>query len=232
MDRQFTPFAEYLKTRAESESASQKGGFEVRRYEKGKTIFTQGAPGYAAYVIKKGSVEISIREDGRKSVLTTMGEQSVFGEVALLTGHHTRSATAMALEDTEVIRIPKKVFDQYLADSPKVISACLVAIAHRLHDFKTATTARPVTLERMARIMSLCQGHGAESLDRHQTLSCLALALDKPEDEIGTHLSTMADFNLIELTEGPEPAILLLGGNRFLEKALKVFSMIEGYEPV
>ena len=234
MDSQFTPFAEYIKTRTESDDPpSHKDDFQIQCYNAGETIFSQGARGHAAYVVKKGKVEISILEEGGKSVLTCLQEQSVFGEVALLTGNHTRSATATAFEDTQVIRIPKEIFDKYLKASPKVISACLVAIARRLDEFSTSSLARPAVLERMARVMFLGQSHGTDVLDYGQTVDTLARVLDKKEGEIKGYLATMADVNLVELDTEREgkPAILLLGGEKFLEKALKVFSLIEGGEP-
>ena len=247
METNFTPFAEYIKSRTEAESTSDKGsesqvdrkdGFQIQQYKAGDTIFSQGARGHAAYVIKSGKVEISVVEEGKKSVLTCLGEAAVFGEVALLTGEHTRSATAVALEDTLVVRIPKEVFEQYLKASPKVISSCLVAIAHRLQEFSTSAQARPATLERMARVMHLLLSHGTSVFDYDLTLETLARILDRERAEIEKHLITMADVNLVELKPAPDgdpsgkKAIVLLGEDNFLEKALKVFSMIEGYEPV
>ncbi len=233
MEPQFTPFAEYIKTRAGSDAPpSPKDGFQIQCYNAGETIFSQGAKGHAAYLIKKGTVEISIQEDGGKTVLTCLSEQSVFGEVALLTGNHTRSATATAMDATEVIRIPKEIFDKYLKASPKVISACLVAIARRLDDFSASSQARPAILERIARVIALGQSHGAKLLDYDRTVNTLTRVLDKKEQEIKDHLSTMADVNLVDLDcewEGRR-AIALLGGEKFLEKALKVFALIEGSE--
>ncbi len=234
MSTQFTPFTEYIKNKPDPKPDSKMKGFQIQQYKKDETIFSMGAKGYAAYVIKFGQVEISIRRGGKKSVLTTLGEQAVFGEVALLTGNHTRSATATALEDSQIIRIPKEVFEQYLNKSPKVISACLVAIAHRLNEFSTHESGRPATLERIARILDLLRLHDRTELDYDVTLFALGKALAKPEDEITQDLKTIEDFNLIELgqNQNEQRIITLLGGDRFLEKALKIFAMIEGVEPV
>jgi CRP-like cAMP-binding protein len=230
MSTQFTPFTEYIKNKPDPKPESKMKGFQIQEYKKDETIFSMGAKGYAAYVIKSGEVEISIRRGGKKSVLTVLGEQAVFGEVALLTGNHIRSATATALEDSQIIRIPKEVFEQYLNKSPKVISACLVAIAHRLNDFSTHESERPVTLERIARILDLLRIHARTELAYDATLSTLAKALAKPEDEIEHDLTIMEDFNLIELGQAGNGhrIITLLSGDRFLEKALKIFAMIEG----
>ncbi len=238
MNTQFTPFAEYIKNKPDPKPASKPDGFQIQQYKKDETIFSTGAKGYAAYVVKSGQVEISIRKDGKKSVLTVLGEQAVFGEVALLTGNHTRSATATALEDSQIIRIPKEVFEQYLNKSPKVISACLVAIAHRLNEFSTQECGRPATLERIAWILDLLRCHGKTDLYYDDTLAALAKALAKSEEEIVKDLTTMEDLNLIELAQdrnkdrNGQRTITLLGGTRFLEKALKIFAMIEGVKPV
>ncbi len=242
MNTQFTPFTEYIKNKPDPKPASKPDGFQIQRYEKDETIFSMGARGYAAYVVKSGQVEISMRKGGKKSVLTVLEEQAVFGEVALLTGNHTRSATATALENAQIIRIPKEVFEQYLNKSPKVISACLVAIAHRLNEFSTHECGRPATLERIARILDLLRIHDRTDLYYDDTLAALAKALAKSEEEIIKDLTTMEDFNLIELKQeqndqqndarNGQRTISLLSGSRFLEKALKIFSMIEGVEPV
>ncbi len=234
MPNQFTPFAEYIKNRPESKPASPKGGFQAQHYNRGDVIFAQDARGYAAYVIKGGQVEISIRDDGKKMVLTTLGEQCVFGEMALLLGSHTRSATAIALEDTEVIRIPKKVFDTYMKESPKVISNCLVAIARRLHEFSDQVCQSPQTIETMARVLDLLRVHDCTILFYSKTIQTLAQALGKEEEEIEQGLATMENFNLLDISQDPgnEKQITLLGGHRFLEKALNIFSLIQGQDQV
>lgn len=232
MPNQFTPFAEYIKNRPESKPVSPKGGFQVQNYHRDDVIFAQDARGYAAYIIKEGQVEISIRDDGKKAVLTTLGEQCVFGEMALILGNHTRSATAIALEDTEVVRIPKEVFDTYMKESPKVISTCLVAIARRLHEFSDQACQGPATIESMARILYLAQLHDRNTLLYSKTVQTLSLALGKEEDEIEQGLVTMENFNLLEISQDKEKQIILSGGHRFLEKALNIFSLIQGQDPI
>lgn len=235
MPNQFTPFAEYIKNRPEPKSVSSKREFQVQNYHKNDVIFAQGARGYAAYAIKEGEVEISIRDDGKRTVLTTLGEQCVFGEMALILGNHTRSATAIAREDTEVVRIPKNMFDTYMKESPKVISTCLVAIARRLHEFSDQACQGPATIESMARILDLVQLHDRSThcpLLYSKTIQTLSLALGKEKDEIEQGLVTMDNFNLLDISQGKEKQITLLGGHRFLEKALNIFSLIQGQDPI
>ncbi|HCY85693.1 MAG TPA: hypothetical protein DHV36_11210 [Desulfobacteraceae bacterium] len=232
MAAKFTPFAEYIKNRPEPAPLPKQDGFQIQTYNAGDTIFTMGSRGHAAYVVRSGKVEISIGGQGQKKVLTVLEEQAVFGEVALLTKDHTRSATAVALEDSEVIRIPKEVFEQYLFKSPKVISTCLVAIAKRLNEFSVNACDAPADLERIVRILGLLRDHDATRLSYTRTLDTLTRVLAKPEKKVADDLTSLEDFNLIEIeppgTKTETGTITLLGKDRFMEKALKVIAMFGG----
>ncbi|MFQ5484077.1 MAG: EAL domain-containing protein [Desulfobacterales bacterium] len=82
---------------------------------RGSKIFRDGEPGNCAYLIEKGSVEISSHRKGKKIVLATLSEGELLGEMALI-DNSVRSATATALEETEVVVISldylKNKFDQ------------------------------------------------------------------------------------------------------------------------
>jgi CRP-like cAMP-binding protein len=227
----FTPFMEYIKNRPEAQPASSAAKFQTQAFNTGDVIFSEGARGYAAYTIQKGGVEISIREDGKKLILTTLGEDCVFGEMALILGNHVRTATVTAIEDTQVVRIPKEVFDTYMKESPKVISTCLVAIAGRLHEFTANSSNKPETLENIARILDLLRIHDRSELLYSETITALAGILLKEEKEIMAGLTTMENFNLIETETLPsgKSRITLLGNDRFLEKSLKLFKLLEGH---
>ncbi len=82
---------------------------------RGSKIFRDGEPGNCAYLIEKGSVEISSHRKGKKIVLATLSEGDLLGEMALI-DNSVRSATATALEETKVVVISldylKNKFDQ------------------------------------------------------------------------------------------------------------------------
>ena len=82
---------------------------------RGSKIFRDGEPGNCAYLIEKGSVEISSHRKGKKIVLATLSKGDLLGEMALI-DNSVRSATATALEETEVVVISldylKNKFDQ------------------------------------------------------------------------------------------------------------------------
>ena len=134
VEKTFTPLIEYLKEKSDPEVQLTNPGFQVEKYRGGEVIFSKGSKGYSAYILKKGRVEISVMAEGKKVVLTTLEERSVFGEMALVLEAHNRTATATAIGDSEVVKIPKNVFDKYMEDSPRLISVCLIAVASRLQE--------------------------------------------------------------------------------------------------
>ena len=76
---------------------------EVKTYNPGDDIFSQGDPAKALYVIKYGSVRISQKGSlGDNIEVANLGTGSHFGEMALLDGEK-RSAAATALEKSDII---------------------------------------------------------------------------------------------------------------------------------
>lgn len=77
-------------------------------FARGETICRQGEPGNTFYIIKSDKVEISTQNGvGRTVVLRQMTAGEFFGEISLLTGE-PRSATVVAMEDSEVLRMNKE----------------------------------------------------------------------------------------------------------------------------
>jgi CRP/FNR family cyclic AMP-dependent transcriptional regulator len=69
----------------------------------GTTLFQTGDPGDSLFVVQSGEIELFIKDTaGQKIVLTTAGPGDMFGELAMLDSG-PRTATAMALTDTEVL---------------------------------------------------------------------------------------------------------------------------------
>ena len=92
-----------------------------RRFRRGETLFHEGDDGDALYVIVDGSVAIVVTsESGKRAVLTTLREQDVLGEIALLDGG-PRSATAEAVEDTTTLVLARKAFLRAIQDHPPMV---------------------------------------------------------------------------------------------------------------
>jgi CRP/FNR family transcriptional regulator, cyclic AMP receptor protein len=82
-----------------------KAGGPIRSFKARDVIFSEGDPARELLVVKSGTVEIRIRN----RLIDTLGERSIFGEMALIDSR-PRSATALALTDTELIPLSDKGF--------------------------------------------------------------------------------------------------------------------------
>jgi uncharacterized membrane protein len=68
-----------------------------------ETLFNAGEPGDSLFIVRSGSIELFIKDTaGQKIVLTVAEEGDLFGELSLLDGG-ARTATAVALTETELL---------------------------------------------------------------------------------------------------------------------------------
>jgi CRP/FNR family transcriptional regulator, cyclic AMP receptor protein len=103
-----------------------------RHYTAGETIFLRGDKGDCFYVIVSGRVRIVLGvSDGREMTLRHQGPGTIFGEIAMLDGR-ARSADAMALDPTTLIRISRSHFMETAEHLPKLAQALLGALCARL----------------------------------------------------------------------------------------------------
>lgn len=98
----------------------------VERYAvpRGQALFREGDPGDCAYVVVNGSFSVTRGDDKaarRPGQAARVGSTALLGEMALLT-ETKRPATATALEDAEVLRIPRMVFLRTLESYPEAAS--------------------------------------------------------------------------------------------------------------
>lgn len=75
-----------------------------RSYDPGESIFTQGQPGAALFIVVDGAVEIELFEKGSTFVLARLEKGHFFGELALL-DDSPRSASAKALKTTRALAL-------------------------------------------------------------------------------------------------------------------------------
>ena len=74
-----------------------------RKYKKGEPIFRMGDPGLGMYIIVNGAVEIVEEpENGTRTKLAELEKGAFFGDMALL-DEKPRSASAIAMVDSDII---------------------------------------------------------------------------------------------------------------------------------
>jgi CRP-like cAMP-binding protein len=98
-------------------------GSEQRDFERGDLLFSAGDDADAGFVVQRGAFRISLEDGSGHEVIAGVG--TLIGELALLVAMQ-RPSTALALEYSTVIRIPRSLFQRVLDSDP--------AAARRLRD--------------------------------------------------------------------------------------------------
>ena len=89
-------------------------------YKKGEVIFSEGEIGKAVFIVASGSLEITKKiSEKEEGILIILSPGDFFGEMALLE-ELPRSATARAIENSEIYIIYKVNFDGLIEKYPQV----------------------------------------------------------------------------------------------------------------
>ncbi|GEP12622.1 patatin-like phospholipase family protein [Methylobacterium gnaphalii] len=108
----------------------------------GWPVFEQGEEGDALYTLVSGAVGISSRQTdtGETRHLARLAPPKVFGEMALLSAE-PRSATAIALRDSHLLRLSRTAFEEVIEKHPRTLLYFSRLLAERL---RTASERRPL----------------------------------------------------------------------------------------
>jgi len=102
-----------------------------RVYAAGEPVIRQGDPGDSLFVIMSGRVEVTVVQEGTRSLrLATLEEGDYFGEMSLMTGA-PRSATVAALVETRLLEVGKESFRRILAAQPNLVEQLGAALQLR-----------------------------------------------------------------------------------------------------
>ena len=102
----------------------------VRRFRKGETVFHQGDPGDALFIVASGSVKVVLPSDegAEPAIVAVLGAGEFFGELAILDGA-PHSATIVAVEATETLVLHRDAFLRLIDTEPELRRALLASLA-------------------------------------------------------------------------------------------------------
>jgi len=100
---------------------------EVERHPAGAVIFSEGDSGTVLYVIRSGQVALQIGG----TTVETLGPDGMFGEMALVDSS-TRSATAVAESECELVPVDLSRFRRLVQDTPFFAERVMRVMAERL----------------------------------------------------------------------------------------------------
>ena len=114
---------------APSELALLQEYSDARWYPKGSIVFYEGDPGDCLLVIMTGRLRIALLDaDGNETIIRELGPLEQLGELSLLDGL-PRSASAVALERSEVLRLVRNSFLALLRTHPDIALKVMTRMA-------------------------------------------------------------------------------------------------------
>jgi CRP-like cAMP-binding protein len=103
-----------------------------RRYPKESVIVSQEDPGDALFIVSRGKVKVVLYgRSGREVILSIYSPGDFFGEMSLL-DNQPRSANVIALEDSTLLVLERKVFAAHLEQYPRTALNILGEMSRRL----------------------------------------------------------------------------------------------------
>jgi CRP/FNR family cyclic AMP-dependent transcriptional regulator len=179
-----------------------------RRFRRGEVLFHEGDPGDSLFIVASGAVKVVVpSEEGGEAILATLQRGDFLGELALLDGA-PRSASAIALEATETLALPRERFNALVASEPVIRDALLSSLAGELRRL-TAHVAElhflDLTGRLAARLARLAEEHGTREadgsirLDAPLTQSDLAAMIGATRQSVNKLLGEFVEEGLLRL---------------------------------
>lgn len=105
----------------------------TRTFPVGTLLFEENDPGSRMYVIRRGRVKIYRRFADNEMLLALLGPGEFFGEMALLE-NLPRSATAMVVEEAELIEVDGHTFESMIRSNSEIAVRLMRKLASRVRE--------------------------------------------------------------------------------------------------
>lgn len=178
-----------------------------RRFRRNEMIFHQGDIGDSLQVVASGGIKIVLASpDGEEAIIASLKPGDFFGELALLDGA-PRSTSAMALEATETLALPRDEFLRLIAEDPDLVQALLKAVAGELRrltghveelHFLDLAGRLAIRLVRLARDQD-DRATGRVELNWPFTQSDLASMIGGTRQSVNKQLSALVEDGLLDI---------------------------------
>ena len=116
-------------------------GAERRQVAAGQELFRERSPAESAFIVARGRFELLVTDrTGEVKVEASVGPGTLLSELALVTMVE-RKFTAVAIEDSEAMKISRSLFHRLLEEYPEVGRVVEARIRDNLANLATAAAA-------------------------------------------------------------------------------------------
>ena len=157
------------------------------RFPLGAFLYHEGQPGDALYVLRRGRIGVwSGGERGEPVLLNVMGAGQMFGEMALLSGQHLRTASVQALSRVEAIQILRTDIEALRATHPGINNVFIQVLLGHVQRLSTqvaemaeldAPTRIYRQIIRLGGVFDATRSGGELPINQHQLASLTGVGL-------------------------------------------------------
>jgi len=115
---------------------------KLKFFSKDDIIFQEGQPGFEAYYIKKGTVDIYRLSSNKRILLASLQAGEIFGEMSILSGE-VRNANAIAKEDITLVVIEKDILTSTMNDTLPIVQSLAISLIKRLNNSNRKINEKP-----------------------------------------------------------------------------------------
>lgn len=189
----------------------------LKRFQRDEQLFAEGDPCSGLFLVASGKVRIfKLSPSGREQILAVEGPGSSFAELPVFDGGNYPAA-ASALEDTEVLFISRKDFQNFCREHPDVALKVIAVVGSRLRRLVGIIEELSFTTVRqrlISLILRLAQADGTSSKEG------IRVELTKSHQELASELGTVRELVSRNLGRLQAEGFLDVDGRKIVVKNL------------
>lgn len=176
---------------SEDEMAALRCRVSNKRYDRGETLFSEGDACRGLFIVGRGKVRIfKVSASGREQILSLEGPGSSFAELPVFDGGNY-PASASAFEESEVLFISRKDFQDFCREHPEVGLKVIAVVGSRLRRLVGIIEDLSFTTVRqrlIGLIVRLAQASSTRTSDGVQ------VELNKTQQDLAAELGTVREL--------------------------------------
>ncbi|TAN38602.1 MAG: Crp/Fnr family transcriptional regulator [Nitrospirae bacterium] len=189
----------------------------TEKFKKKETIFAEGDPSEWFYVVKKGKVKITkLSQEGKEIILEIVQDLDFFGGIAVVRGF-PYPANAVAMEDTEVLKLSRKNILSILDRFPNLMFCMAQNIGDRIkgsHD-----TLKSIALEKVeSRIASLLVKLSDKSGEK--TADGIMITMKLTKQDIAEMVGTTVETSIRTMSKLTKAGLINVKGGKIVIRDL------------
>ncbi len=188
------------------------------KFGKKEAIFSEGDAAEWFYVVKKGKVKITkLSHDGKEIILEIISPLDFFGGIAVLRGF-PYPANAVAMEETEVLKVSRKNLMSILDRFPNLMYCMATNIGDRIKG--SHETLKSIALEKVeARIASLLIKLSDKAGEKIPEGTAINMKLTK--QDIAEMVGTTVETSIRTMSKLSKSGLVSVKGGRIVIKDLE-----------